>query len=117
VLKKCKKPDDILFINASEHFEKDKRQNRLLPEHIDKIIDTYQYRKEEERYSRRVSMAEIEENGYNLNISRYISTATTEETIDLDAVYDELRTIENDITIAKERHNQFLKELGLQPLL
>jgi len=117
VLKKCKKPDDVLFINASDHFEKGKRQNRLLPEHIDKIIDTYQYRKEETRYSRRVSMAEIEENGYNLNISRYISTATTEETIDLDAVYDELRTIENNITTARDRHNQFLKELGLQPLL
>ena len=46
VLKKCKKPDDVLFVNASEHFEKGKRQNRLLPEHIDKIIDTYQFRRE-----------------------------------------------------------------------
>lgn len=117
VLKKCKKPDDILFINASEYFEKDKRQNRLLPEHIDKIIDTYQYRKEEERYSRRVSMSEIEANDYNLNISRYISTAMTEETIDLDAVYDELKTIESNIITARDRHNEFLKELGLQPLL
>ncbi|MEI6207055.1 MAG: N-6 DNA methylase [Desulfuromonadales bacterium] len=51
VLKKCKKPDDVLFINAAEHFEKGKRQNRLQPEDIDKILDTYQYRKEEERYS------------------------------------------------------------------
>jgi type I restriction enzyme M protein len=75
VLKKCKKPDDVLFINASEHFEKGKRQNTLLPEHIDKIVDTYQYRKEEDRYSRRVSMEEIEKNDYNLNISRYVSTA------------------------------------------
>ena len=49
VLKKCKKPDDVLFINASTHFEKGKRQNRLLPDHIDKIIDTYQFRKEEDR--------------------------------------------------------------------
>jgi len=75
VLKKCKKPDDVLFINAAEHFEKGKRQNRLLPEHIDKIIDTYQYRKEVERYSMRVAMERIEKEGYNLNISRYISTA------------------------------------------
>ena len=51
VLKKCKKPDDVLFINASgpEHFDKGKRQNQLSPKHIAKIIDTYQYRKEEER--------------------------------------------------------------------
>ena len=46
VLKKCMKPDDVLFINASEYFEKGKRQNKLLPEHIDRIIATYQYRKE-----------------------------------------------------------------------
>src|SRR5664279_1527825 len=71
VLKKCKKPDDVLIINASEHFEKDKRQNRLTEAHLAKIIDTYQNRKEEDRYSRRVGMKEIEENDYNLNISRY----------------------------------------------
>lgn len=52
VLKKCKKPDDVLFINAAEHFVKGKRQNQLAPEHIQKIIDTYQHRKEETRYSR-----------------------------------------------------------------
>ena len=56
VLKKCKKPDDVLFINAAEHFEKGKRQNHLTDEHIDKIIDTYQFRKEEERYSKRIAM-------------------------------------------------------------
>ena len=88
VLKKCRQPDDVLFINASEHFEKGKRQNILLPGHIDKIIDTYQHRKEEERYSRRVSMEEIEENGFNLNISRYVSTALPEPQIDLDEVFE-----------------------------
>lgn len=116
VLKKCKKPDDILFINASEYFEKGKRQNRLLPEHIGKIVDTYQYRKEEERYSRRVSMEEIEQNGFNLNISRYVSTAVAEERIDLAAVNAELIELEAQIEAAKKRHNQFLIELGLPVL-
>ena len=69
VLKKCKKPDDVLFINAAEHFVKGKKQNQLAPEHIQKIIDTYQHRQEETRYSRRVEMAEIEKNDFNLNIS------------------------------------------------
>ena len=69
VLKKCKKPDDVLFINASEHFEKDRRQNRLLDEHIEKIVPTYQFPSEEPRYSRCVSMEEIAENDFNLNIS------------------------------------------------
>lgn len=116
VLKKCKKPDDVLFINASEHFEKSKRQNRLLPEHIGKIIDTYQFRKVEERYSRRVSMDEIEKEDYNLNISRYISTVQQEEPIDLQAINSEIITLTKQIETARNKHNSFLKELGLPTL-
>ncbi len=116
VLKKCKKPDDVLFINAAEHFVKGKRQNQLTDEHIAKIIGTYQFRKEEPRYSRRVEMSEIEKNDFNLNISRYISTATAEEEIDLVATHGELVKIEKEIEVAKANHNKFLKELGLPPL-
>ena len=116
VLKKCKKPDDVLFINAAEHFEKGKRQNQLTEKHIGKIIDTYQYRKEEPRYSRRVKMTEIEQNDFNLNISRYVSTAEAEEEIDLKATHGELVKIENEIQAARDRHNKYLKELGLPPL-
>lgn len=116
VLKKCKKYDDVLFINASEHFEKGKRQNRLLPEHIDKIVDTYQHRKEEKRYSRCVNMAEIKQNDFNLNISRYISTAKPEPIIDLEATHNDLTAVEKTIDAATKRHNTFLKELGLPPI-
>ena len=118
VLKKCKKSEDVLFINASgpENFEKGKRQNRLTDEHIAKIIDTYQFRKEEERYSKRVSMERIAEEGYNLNISRYISTAIGEEEIVLEDTHADLVRIEQDIQKATLKHNEFLKELG-KPLL
>ena len=116
VLKKCKKPDDVLFINAAEHFEKGKRQNQLLPEHIEKIIDTYQFRKEYPRYSRRVGMKDIEQNDFNLNISRYVSTTQAEEEIDLKAVHEKLVSLDQTTAAAKEKHNGFLKELGL-PLL
>lgn len=117
VLKKCKKYDDVLIINASEYFEKGKRQNTLLEEHIDKIIETYQYRKEDDkRYSRRVSMEEIAKNGYNLNISRYVSTALEEDIVDIEEVRQELEKIEEDIYEAKARHNQYLQELGLKPI-
>lgn len=118
VLKRCKKPDDVLFINASSegNFEKGKRQNRLLPEHIDKIVSTYQFRNEEARYSRRVSMDEIKKNDFNLNISRYVSTAKSEEEIDLQAVNAELKEIEKRAAKAAETHNTFLKELGLPPI-
>jgi type I restriction enzyme M protein len=116
VLKRCKQPDDVLFINAAKHFVPGKRQNQLTPEHIDKIIDTYQRRKEEPRYSRRVSIEEIKKNDFNLNISRYISTAEGEEEIDLQAVHAELIALENTIQAARDKHNSFLQELGL-PLL
>lgn len=117
VLKKCKKFDDVLFINASEHYEKGKRQNILLPEHIDRIVETYQYRTEDDKkYSRRVLMEEIEKNEFNLNISRYVNTSVEEEIIDINKVKENLDTIEETIKNAKERHNQFLKELGLQEL-
>jgi type I restriction enzyme M protein len=116
VLKKCKKPDDVLFINAAEKFVKGKRQNQLTDEHIAKIIETYQFRKEEPRYARRVAMQEIENNDFNLNISRYVSTAVGEAEIDLDAVHAELVEVERAIREAKLKHNGFLMELGLKPL-
>lgn len=116
ILKKCKKYDDVLFINASEHFEKGKRQNNLLDEHVEKIIDTYQFRKEEGRYARRVGIEEIGKNDFNLNISRYVSTAKPEVQIDLDVVNHELIAIEKEIVTAESKHNKFLKELGLPSL-
>ena len=117
VLKKCKKPDDVLFINAAEHFVKVKRQNQLTHEHIAKIIDTYQQRpKSIGRYARRVEMDEIEANDFNLNISRYVSTSKQEVAIDLSATQKELVEIEKQFRDLTAKHNTFLKELGL-PLL
>ncbi|GAB4324873.1 MAG: type I restriction-modification system subunit M [Candidatus Sumerlaeia bacterium] len=124
VLKKCKKFDDVLFINAAELYEKGKRQNTLLPEHIAKIVDTYQHRKEVREElpngslfaSRRVSMEEIEENDFNLNITRYVSTARPETEIDLAQVHKEITELTQRIEDARMRHNEFLKELGLPEL-
>lgn len=117
VLKKCKQNDDVLFINASEHYVKGKRQNQLSEEHIAKIISTYQQRNDEPRYSRRVAMDEIEKNDFNLNISRYISTAVSEEEIDLEATHRTLVEIDLAVQSAKEKHNAFLRELGLPELV
>ena len=83
---------------------------------IAKILDTYQHRKEEPRYSRRVEMAEIEKNEFNLNISRYISTAVGEAEIDLAATHGALVKMERAIQTATTKHNAFLKELGLPEL-
>lgn len=122
VLKKCKKSDDVLIINAAERFEKGKRQNRLRegkagePNDIQTIIETYQNRSEQESYSRRVSVEEIEENGFNLNISRYVSTVKPEPEIDLAATHAQIVMAARQIKEAANKHNSFLRELGLQPL-
>jgi type I restriction enzyme M protein len=120
VLKKCKKFDDVLFINASEHYKKGKRQNQLRDgkedkeNDIKKIVETYQYRPENiDRYARRVSMEEIEKNDYNLNISRYVSTSKDEVKIDLKEVNKRLEDIEKAATKARNEHNKYLVELGL----
>ncbi len=116
VLKKCKKPDDVLFINASEQFEKGKRQNKLRDEDIQKIVETYQHRTEEARYARCVSLKEIAENDYNLNISRYVSTACAEPIVDLNAVHDDLQSLTNKAATERNKHNEFLQKLGLSLL-
>ena len=123
VLKKCKKEDDVLFINASEHYKKEKRQNYLRtgengePNDIQEIVDTYQNRPDKiERYARRVSMEEIEKNDFNLNISRYVSTAKPEPIIDLDDVNEKLTEIETKATKSLNEHNEYLKQLGLKTI-
>ncbi|MDL2231153.1 type I restriction-modification system subunit M [Porphyromonadaceae bacterium OttesenSCG-928-L07] len=119
VLKKCKRFDDVLFINASECYKKEKRQNRLRegedgsPNDIEKIIETYQYRKEEERYSRRVPLSEIEQNGYNLNISRYVSTFIEDEPVDIHAVMKEIKELEAKRAELDKEIEVYLKELGI----
>ena len=119
VLKKCRRHDSVLFINASsdEHYEKGKRQNHLRPKDVNKIVETYQFRKEEVRYSRRVTLQEIKENEYNLILSRYVNLSPEEKQIDLMEVNEALHTIEIKSQEARDKHNEFLKELGLPPLV
>ncbi|RCK32822.1 type I restriction-modification system subunit M [Thalassospira xiamenensis] len=122
VLKKCKRTDDVLFINAAEHYQPGKRQNQLgngeddTPDHLGKIVSTYQFRREEERYSRVVSLGEIEENDFNLKISRYVSTAEPKEEVDLANVNERLSEFQAQISTATEMHNMYLQELGIPPL-
>lgn len=104
------------LVRELQHFVKGKRQNQLTEEHIAKIIKTYQFRDEEARYSRRVEMADIEKNDFNLNISRYIGTAVGEAEISLEATHGALVEIESAIAAAKLKHNDFLKALGSSPL-
>jgi type I restriction enzyme M protein len=115
VFKKCKEnPDDILFIDASQHFEKVKTQNVLRPEHIDKIIDTYRQRKEEEKYSKKASLQLVAENDYNLNIPRYVDTFEAEDSIDINAIANEIKALDSQMKETDKQLKQFCKELNIE---
>lgn len=88
---------DVLFIDASNEFEKGKNQNKLTVENINKIIDTYRNRENVEKYSHRASLTEIKENDYNLNIPRYVDTFEEEEVIPLSQVAQELTDVKEEI--------------------
>lgn len=114
VMKKCRQSDDnILFIDASKEFEKVKTQNKLRPEHIQKIIETYRTRAEIEKYSHCATLKEIEENDYNLNIPRYVDTFEEEEEIDIKAVMAEIKELESKRTELDAQIDVYLKELGI----
>ncbi len=119
VLKKCRKNDKILFINASseEHYEKGKRQNFLRKEDVEDIIKAYNSRATISRFAREVSLSEIKENDYNLNITRYVNLSKDEEAVILNVVQARLENIEREITTARDEHNKFLRELGLKEIL
>ena len=114
MMKKCRQPDDnILFIDASKEFEKVKTQNKLRPEHIQKIVDTYRSRTEIEKYSHLATLQEIKENDYNLNIPRYVDTFEEEEEIDIKAVMAEIKELEAKRAELDAQIEVYLKELGI----
>lgn len=114
VFKKCREDSDhVLFIDASNEFEKVKNQNVLTDENVEKIITTFRSRKESEKYSHLATLEEIAENDYNLNIPRYVDTFEEEELIDLDEVSRELQAIEIAIQKTDKSIAQFCQELGI----
>jgi type I restriction enzyme M protein len=116
VFKKCKTNTDILFIDASKEFEKQRNQNTLTEENIEKILNAYKNRKDIDKYAHVASIDEIKENDYNLNIPRYVNTFEEEEPIDIKQVQSALKFIEEDIVEVTKELNVYLKELGLEEL-
>jgi type I restriction enzyme M protein len=105
---------DILFIDASRHFEKAKNQNYLRPEDIEKIVTTFRVRKTEDKYSYVATLDEVKENDYNLNIPRYVDTFEEEEPVDFAAVSAELKRLENDMQETDATIADYCKQLGIE---
>lgn len=113
VFKKCREqPNDILFINAAEHFERG-TQNTLRQEDIDRIITTYRERKEVEKYSSLATLDFIAENEFNLNIPRYVNTFEEQESVDIAYVAKQLRDLEKEMKNTDAELTAFCKELKI----
>lgn len=114
VLKKNREhKDNILFIDASNEFEKQKTQNKLLPEHIENIIGAFENRQNIEKYAHVATLQQVKDNDYNLNIPRYVDTFEAEAEIDLDAIAHQLQALEQDSQKTDAIIADFCKELGI----
>ena len=114
VFKKCKEDEDVLFVDASTCFEKSKNQNNLRDEDVERIVEIYRMRAEEERFSHRASLDEIRENGFNLNIPRYVDTFEPEPEVDLEAITTHIHALNGEMAEVDETLRAFCAELGLE---
>ena len=115
VFKKCREHSgDILFIDASKHFDKVKTQNQLSENDIDKIVTTFRERLEEDKYSYKATLTELVENDYNLNIPRYVDTFEEEEQIDIENVAAEIQALDTELQENETLVASFCKELNIK---
>lgn len=115
VIKKCREVnEDVLFIDASNHFEKQGKDNKLLPKHIDAIVDTYKNRTVTDKYSYRATLKEIAENDYNLNIPRYVDTFEEEEAIDVFEIAKEIKALDIEMSETDMRISDVCKKLKIE---
>jgi type I restriction enzyme M protein len=116
VFKKCRKnPDNILFIDASQQFDKVKTTNVLRSGHIQKILDVYKARSNEEKYSRVATIESIKANDFNLNIPRYVDTFEVEDAIDLKKISAQIIDLDRANQTADLKIGVFCRELGIDP--
>lgn len=108
------KKKDVLFIEASKEYKSNKAQNILTDEHIEKIYNTYAKRKEIEKFSRKIGFDEIQENDFNLNITRYVDTFEEEAPVDIQANLKELAELEPEIRKLEKQMDKYLRELKIK---
>ena len=113
ILKKNKIDNNILFIDASNAYDKGKSQNILSEDDIKNILKVYDERKEVDKYSYIAGIEEIRENDYNLNIPRYVDAFEEEEKIDLEGLKKDIKELEIQMNEVKTKINVYLTDLGL----
>ena len=121
VLKQHRDNDDVLIIDASKGFVKDGKQNRLRASDIKRIADAWRDRAEIPGFSKKVSRKEIRENGYNLNIPRYVDSSEAPEQYDIYATMfggipnSEIAKLQNYWDVFPELYKQIFKPVPGKP--
>jgi len=113
VLKEGRKRKDILFIDASQEYQRGTNQNELREQDIARIVETYDKYEEVDKYSYKASIEDVEENDYNLNIPRYVDTFEEEEPVDMEVVKQNISNIKSEIETVEKQMQKYLEELGL----
>ena len=114
IFKKKKKDDSVFFIDASREFLDGKNQNFLRQEDLKKIVTTYKKRENVDKYAKKASVKEIQENDFNLNIPRYVDTFEEKAEIDIKAVQIEINKLEAELVTVQGEMKKYLKELGYE---
>ena len=114
--KPTERKNKILFIEASGGFIKDGNKNRLREEDISLIVKTFSDFEDVEKYAKVVDLDTVKAYDCNLNISRYVDTATTEDEIDIASVLEEIREIKEKSAVTESKLNEYLSELGYDEL-
>ena len=111
VLKKHRDGRDVLFIDASQMFDKGKKQNSMNDEHINSVMEFYKNRETVEKQSYLASFEDIEKNDFNLNIPRYVDNFEEEEEIDLNEILSDMAKTDEELDKVQGEFVSLLKEL------
>jgi type I restriction enzyme M protein len=113
VFKRNRPDKDVLFIDASREYADAKNQNKLRPENVRKIVDTYKAREFVDKYAYAAGFDELKENDFNLNIPRYVDTFEEEEEVDIAKVQGEIEELEKELAEVRKEMAGYLEELGV----
>ncbi len=111
VLKKNKRDANILFIDASEQYKKNGNKNKLEPEHQDAIVSAYAERKEEQYFTKLVSIDDVLANDANLSVSSYVEKEDKREAIDIVALNAEIEALSGEVASDSMKLNETIKGL------
>ena len=112
VLKKHREGRDVLFIDASRMYEKEKKQNVMRKDHIDRVLELYHDRKPVDKLAYLASFEDIKNNDYNLNIPRYVDTSEEETEVDLRQLSERIRETDRAIKTGNDVLLEMLEELS-----